>query len=207
MKYLLTFTLILALAGAISCARNHEQVTATAPMIQGIKIETIGQQSVDESYEAVGTVRAKISSIVSSKVMGSIVAMKVREGDTVRAGQVLVEIDSREARIQTQKSGAGLVEMHGALDEIDRSIKPIADWPPLPSVGTNSCSRGNQSVRRNLTKCEPGMRWPMLKLKLPGECGNHWRRKGDRCWPVLIRRRRMSRTLRFIQASLELPLP
>jgi multidrug efflux pump subunit AcrA (membrane-fusion protein) len=123
MKYLLTFTLILALAGAISCARNHEQVTATAPMIQGIKIETIGQQSVDESYEAVGTVRAKISSIVSSKVMGSIVAMKVREGDTVRAGQVLVEIDSREARIQTQKSGAGLVEMHGALDEVNRSIK------------------------------------------------------------------------------------
>jgi multidrug efflux pump subunit AcrA (membrane-fusion protein) len=123
MKYLLTFTLILALAGAISCARNHEQATATAPMIQGIKIETIGQQSVDESYEAVGTVRAKISSIVSAKVMGSIVAMKVREGDTVRAGQILVEIDSREARIQTQKSGAGLVEMHGALDEVDRNIK------------------------------------------------------------------------------------
>jgi multidrug efflux system membrane fusion protein len=123
MKYLLTFTLILALAGAISCARNHEQATATAPMIQGIKIETIGQQSVDESYEAVGTVRAKNSSIVSAKVMGNIVAMKVREGDTVRAGQILVEIDSREARIQTQKSGAGLVETRGALDEVDRSIK------------------------------------------------------------------------------------
>jgi multidrug efflux pump subunit AcrA (membrane-fusion protein) len=55
--------------------------------------------------------------------MGNIVTMKVREGDTVRAGQILVEIDSREARIQTQKSGAGLVEMKGALDEVDRSIK------------------------------------------------------------------------------------
>jgi multidrug efflux pump subunit AcrA (membrane-fusion protein) len=55
--------------------------------------------------------------------MGNIVAMKVREGDTVRAGQIIVEIDSREARIQTQKSGAGLVEMKGALDEIDRNIK------------------------------------------------------------------------------------
>jgi multidrug efflux pump subunit AcrA (membrane-fusion protein) len=55
--------------------------------------------------------------------MGNIVAMKVREGDTVHAGQILVEIDSREARIQTQKSGAGLVEMKGALDEVDRSIK------------------------------------------------------------------------------------
>ena len=47
----------------------------------------------------------------------------------------------------------------------------------------------------------------MLKLKLPGECGNRWRREGDRCWPVLIRRRRMSPALRFIQASLELQPP
>ncbi len=124
MKYLLTFAVvILALAGASSCARKQEQATTTAPTVQGVQIETVAQQPIDESYEAVGTVRAKISSIVSAKVMGSIVAMKVREGDTVRAGQILVEIDSREARIQTQKSGSGLVEMNGALDEVDRSIK------------------------------------------------------------------------------------
>lgn len=124
MKYLLTLAVvILALAGASSCARKQEQPTTTAPMVQGVKIETVAQQSVDESYEAVGTVRARNSSIVSSKVMGNIVAMRVREGDTVRAGQILVEIDSREARIQAQKSGAGLVEMNGALDEVGRSIK------------------------------------------------------------------------------------
>lgn len=124
MKYLVSFAVvILALAGASSCARKQEPATTSATMVQGVNMETVAQQSVDESYEAVGTVRAKNSSIVSSKVLGSIVAMKVREGDTVRAGQILVEIDSREARIQTQKSGAGLVEMKGALDEVDRSIK------------------------------------------------------------------------------------
>jgi len=124
MKNLLTLAVvILALAGANSCARKQEQATTTAPVVQGTKIETVAQHPIDESYEAVGTVRAKNSSIVSSKVMGNIVAMKVREGDTVHAGQILVEIDSREARIQAQKSGAGLVEMNGALDEVDRSIK------------------------------------------------------------------------------------
>jgi multidrug efflux pump subunit AcrA (membrane-fusion protein) len=124
MKYVPTFALIiLALTGAISCGSKREQVTTTAPMVQGTKIETVAQQPIDESYEAVGTVRAKTNSIVSSKVMGNIVAMKVREGDTVHAGQILLEIDSREARIQTQKSDAGLVEMNGALDEVDRRIK------------------------------------------------------------------------------------
>jgi len=124
MKHKVTFpVVILALAGAISCARKQEPATTMAPVVQGIRIETVAHQTVDDSYEAVGTVRAKNSAVVSSKVMGNIVAMKVREGDTVRAGQILVEIDSREARIQGQKSGAGLVEMKGALDEVDRSIK------------------------------------------------------------------------------------
>ncbi len=124
MKYVLTFaSLILALTGASSCASKQEQRATTVPMVQGTRIETVAWQPIDESYEAVGTVRAKTSSIVSSMVMGNIVAMKVREGDTVHGGQILVEIDSREARIQAQKSGAGLVEMNGALDEVDRSIK------------------------------------------------------------------------------------
>ena len=124
MKYALTFVLVtLAFAAVNACAGKHEPAVTPGPTIQGVKIETVAQQPLDESYEAVGTVRAKASSVVSSKVMGSIVAMRVREGDTVRAGQVLVEIDGREARIQTQKSGAGLVEMNGALDEVDRSIK------------------------------------------------------------------------------------
>jgi membrane fusion protein, multidrug efflux system len=123
MKYLTLAIVILALAGASSCARKQEQATTAAQMVQGAKIETVAHQSVDQSYEAVGTVRAKERSIVSSKVLGTIVAMRVREGDTVHVGQILVEIDNREARIQTQKTGAGLVEMKGALDEVDRSIK------------------------------------------------------------------------------------
>jgi membrane fusion protein, multidrug efflux system len=124
MKYPLTFALvILALAGVSSCASKEAPATNGAPMLQGVRIETVAQHLVDESYEAVGTIRSRNDSIVSSKVLGNIVAMKVREGDTVRAGQILVEIDSREARIQGQKSGAGLVEMKGALDEVERSIK------------------------------------------------------------------------------------
>jgi membrane fusion protein, multidrug efflux system len=123
MKYLFTFAVvILAVIGTTSCARKQDHTT-TPPIVQGVKIETVAKQSVDEIYEAIGTVRAKSTSVVSSQIMGSIVAMKVREGDTVRAGQVLVEIDSRDARIQAGKSDAGLVEMKNALEEVDRSMK------------------------------------------------------------------------------------
>jgi len=124
MKYILALAIIaLAITGVTSCAKTQEKATAPAPTVLGTKTETVALQTVEESYEAVGTVRAKNSSTVSSKVLGSIVAMKVREGDSVKAGQILLEIDSREAQIQGQKSAAGLDEMKGALEEVDRSIK------------------------------------------------------------------------------------
>ena len=105
----------------ISCSKTPE-TTQQMPVVQGAKIETVQPASVDDYYEAVGTVRARNSSVVASRIMGSIVAVHVREGDTVRAGQTLIEIESREAGIQVQKAQAGVREATDSLDEVDRNI-------------------------------------------------------------------------------------
>jgi len=57
-----------------------------------------------------GTVRSKTISVLSSKVLGLILSIHVREGDRVKAGQLLVEIDDREMKAQLEKSRAGLKE-------------------------------------------------------------------------------------------------
>ena len=112
-------TLLLLL---ISCSKKTE-TSQTLPIVEGTKIETVQTTYVEDYYEAVGTVRAKNSSVVAARIMGSIVALHVREGDTVRAGQTLIEIESREAGIQVQKAQAGVREATDALDEVDRNIR------------------------------------------------------------------------------------
>ena len=107
---------------ATSCAKKPGTSQQT-PVVQGAKIETVQPSSVDDYYEAVGTVRARNSSVVAARIMGSIVALHVREGDTVRAGQTLIEIESREAGIQVQKAQAGVRESQEALEEVDRNIR------------------------------------------------------------------------------------
>lgn len=106
----------------ISCSKKPA-TSQQLPVVQGAKIETLQPTSVDDYYEAVGTVRARNSSVVAARIMGSIVALHVREGDTVRAGQTLIEIESREAGIQVQKAQAGVREATDALDEVDRNIR------------------------------------------------------------------------------------
>ena len=106
----------------ISCSRKAEPEQPAA-IVAGLKTETLQTSLVDDYYEAVGTVQAKNKSIVAAKVMGNIVALHVREGDTVRAGQTLIEIDNRDAGIQLQKTQAGMREIQDSLEEVERSIR------------------------------------------------------------------------------------
>ncbi|MCP4715294.1 MAG: biotin/lipoyl-binding protein, partial [Deltaproteobacteria bacterium] len=66
-------------------------------------------------YEAVGTVHARTSSTISSKLMGTVKAVYVREGDTVKKDDLLVEIDERQVAAQLRKAEAGMSEARRAL--------------------------------------------------------------------------------------------
>jgi len=106
----------------ISCSQKAEH-DQPAPIVSGLKTETLQPSLVDDYYEAVGTVQAKNRSVIAAKVMGNIVALHVREGDTVRAGQTLIEIDNRDAGIQLQKTQAGMREVQDSLEEVERNIR------------------------------------------------------------------------------------
>ena len=106
----------------LSCG-SKEDFSKTAPVPQKVKIEKVQASPVEDTYEAMGTVRSKTISLLSSKVLGRIVSIPVREGDRVKAGQLLVEIDDREMKAQLQKSQAGLKETQYALDEMEKTIR------------------------------------------------------------------------------------
>jgi multidrug efflux pump subunit AcrA (membrane-fusion protein) len=106
----------------LSCG-SKEEFSKTAPVPQKVKIENVQASPVEDTYDAMGTVRSKTISVLSSKVLGRIVSIPVREGDRVKAGQLLVEIDDREMRAQLKKSRAGLKETQYALDEMENAIR------------------------------------------------------------------------------------
>lgn len=113
---------IIATMMLISCS-GKTQNNQLAPVVSGLKIETVKTSLADDYYEAVGTVQARNRSVIAAKVMGNIAALHVREGDTVRAGQTVIEIDNRDAGIQLQKSQAGMREVQDSLEEVNRSIR------------------------------------------------------------------------------------
>jgi len=61
-------------------------------------------------YEAIGTITAQNSTTLSGKIMGTVKAVNVKEGDTVRKGDVLVILDERQVAAGLRQSEAGLSE-------------------------------------------------------------------------------------------------
>lgn len=71
-------------------------VAVTRQPVKGVTIATVHPSEVQEYFEASGTIKAKTISRVASKVMGTVTSLRVKEGDQVRAGQVLMTIDDRD---------------------------------------------------------------------------------------------------------------
>jgi len=107
----------------VSCSKKPEAIAVKALPLTEVKIEKVAAAEIDDFYEATGTVRSKTTSVVSSRIMGSVIAIHVHEGDRVRAGQTLIEIDSRDAIAQLQKAQAGTREATNALEETERNIR------------------------------------------------------------------------------------
>jgi multidrug efflux system membrane fusion protein len=120
-----------------SCGKKEEAVIEkSAPLpIQGVKVETVNASPVAEEYEAVGTIRSKTTTVLSSKIMGNILAVHVHEGDHVRIGQLLIEIDDRDSRAQLQKAQAGLREVQDALGEMDQNIRAAESGKEAAEAG------------------------------------------------------------------------
>ncbi len=116
------FAVFVLLAMFVSACGKKPHATAETPaIVTGVQLETVAASSVNEVYEATGTVRAKTSTVLSSKIMGTVLALRVREGDRVKAGQTLIEIDNREAAAQLQKAQAGLRQAEQAVAEADQA--------------------------------------------------------------------------------------
>lgn len=89
--------IIMLAALIIGCKGNAEKEAIKRPEIAGVTATPVSLSTVDEVYEATGTVRSDRTSTVAGRAMGVVMSLLVREGDTVKVGQVLLIIDDRDA--------------------------------------------------------------------------------------------------------------
>mgnify|MGYP006193802405 CR=1 FL=1 len=84
--------------------------------VQPVSVGTVQRGDVRVVVSAIGTMSARATAVVRAKVSGELVAVRFKEGDEVRAGQVLAEIDPRSYQ-------AALSQAQGTLQRDQALLK------------------------------------------------------------------------------------
>ncbi len=109
------FVLVIAIANIGLSNVAHAGSLATAPVMQS---------NDERTYTAEGVVEAVKASVIAPQVAGSITALQVKAGDRVKAGQLLVRIDTRLATQQAMTNqaqvAAAQAQLNAARKEYER---------------------------------------------------------------------------------------
>ncbi len=118
-------TMVIALAIALSMSGCKDKavqgsVEVKRQTVSGLTTQVVGPSKVTDFYETTGTVRARTVSVVSGRVMGLVKSVAVREGDTVKKGQMLIAIDDSDInhKVQAAQKAVEVARENRSLMEI-----------------------------------------------------------------------------------------
>lgn len=116
----------LACSGCSGKKHDADSAPAQSPVVKGIAFATVTTGNVPETQEVVGTVRARTSAVVSARIPGTVSVLRVHEGDRVRKGQLLAQLEAQENQAAAAGATAGIEEAQRGRDEA-LTRKKLAD--------------------------------------------------------------------------------
>lgn len=102
-----------AVVAAIGLGAVAFAIRALTP--PSVEVTSLRRQDVVRTLALVGRVRAPSRSRVGASVSGTVQEVRVREGDRVEAGQLLLSLDDREARARVAEADAALAEVTASV--------------------------------------------------------------------------------------------
>ncbi len=121
MNYFLIFTLLISLLGGCGSKESASlEKSSQAPVhiLEERQVEVVEAipQFISYTLSAVGSLKSPEEVTISPKKAGIISQILVKEGDPVQRGQVLVQLDEVDARLQVERAEARLREAEASLE-------------------------------------------------------------------------------------------
>lgn len=159
-------TLVIILTG---CGDKIEPGTAANPPLKSIKaaIDTARVSQQPFIYEAVGTVVPRTASTLSSKLMGTVHAINVREGDQVKEGDLLVVLDQRQVSAGFERARAAFNEAlkaEASAESARKAAKAAAELANSTYVRYQKLIKENSASQQEFEEVESRHRQAQASL-------------------------------------------
>jgi RND family efflux transporter MFP subunit len=108
--------------GLTGCSPERPHAAPPPETVRNVPVLAVQRANVPDLVEVVGTVHAAQTSDLASQMMGTIVEIRIREGDRVQRGQVLVVIDDAEARAALDRATSAVTAAQQQLAAADSDL-------------------------------------------------------------------------------------
>lgn len=115
MKLRIAITGIVALGTFYSCGdSNSDKNMADMPVIP-VKVTVVGTDNNDTSFFASGSLEAVQNTSISTRMMGFVKQLRVKPGDKVRRGALLIEISNADLSAKRAQARASILSAEAAF--------------------------------------------------------------------------------------------
>lgn len=115
---------------------------------QPVSVGVVRRQDMRVLVGAIGTLNARATAVVRSKVSGELQALRFQEGDEVRAGQVLAEIDPRSYQAQLAQAQGNLARDQALLKNARLDLQRYQELQALDSIARQQVDTQAALVRQ-----------------------------------------------------------
>ena len=147
-------------------------ITAEAKTNLALKVEEVELRTLEKTFMVIGQIEAipSRSAAVSSRISGRVVEIKANEGETVKKGQPVVEVESRQVgnpppRVTYEAPIDGVVTHRDVL--LNDSVEP--DKHLLEIVDTSEVYAEGQIFEGQVALVKPGQKVRIRVESFPGE--------------------------------------
>ena len=117
-----------------SSADPKQKAQAAGPRAVSVATAQVQRQDVPVYLTGLGSVTAFNTANIKSRVDGQIMKVNVREGQTVKQGELLIEIDSRPFQVQLNQMQAQLSRDQAQLRDAELNLERYTSLIPSGSI-------------------------------------------------------------------------
>jgi multidrug efflux system membrane fusion protein len=134
------------LPGCTSADSKQQKAQAAAPRAVSVAVAPVQQEDVPVYVNGLGTVTAFNTANIKSRVDGQIMRVNFREGQDVREGDLLIEIDSRPYEVMVEQMQAQLFKDQASLRDAKLNLDRYTALIPSGSIAQQTVDTQKATV-------------------------------------------------------------
>ena len=138
--------LLIALIGAAVLGACSKTEPARDP-VRAVRTITLSPQTAGGAYEYAGEVKARTESRLSFRVGGKMLKRLVDVGDTVKAGQLLAQLDARDLRLGQDAARAAVAAARAGYEQSAADYRRYKDLADQGFIGPAELDRREMAMK------------------------------------------------------------